>query len=111
MASILPSLDTLPYESIANGTKQTKNRTETQKRGPESCSALFLEQAAAFVEGDGSTILQLNVEDRTNAKLTIIEQLAYTNKVTATLLQEANYPVIQPSCIHLELTTWPGCLS
>ena len=33
-------------------------------------------------------VLQLNVEGLTNAKLTIIEQLAYTNKVAAVLLQE-----------------------
>ena len=36
-----------------------KNRTKTRKRGRESCSALFLERAAAVVEGDGATILQL----------------------------------------------------
>ena len=42
----------------------------------------FSERAAAVVEDDGATILQLNVESLANAKLTIIEQLAYTNKVT-----------------------------
>ena len=71
---------------------QPKNRTETRNRGPEPCSALFSEQAAAFVEGDSATILLLNVEGLTSAKLTIIEQLAYTNtnKVTAILLQETH---------------------
>ena len=63
---------------------QTKNRTETRNRGPEPCSALFSERPIVVVEGDGATILQLNVnmvKGLTNAKLTIIEQLAYTNKV------------------------------
>ena len=70
---------------------QTKVRTETRNRGPEPCSAPqgFSERAAAVVEGDGATILHLNVEGLTNAKLTIIEQLAYINKVTTILLQEA----------------------
>ena len=44
----------------------------------------------AVVEGNGATILQLNVESLTNAKLTIIEKLGYTNKVTAILLQETH---------------------
>ena len=61
---------------------QTKNRTETRNRGPEPCSVSFSDRAAAVVEGDGATILQLNVEGLINAKLTIINQLAYTNKVT-----------------------------
>ena len=52
---------------------------------------LFSERAAAVVEGDGATILQLNVEGLTNTKLTITEQLVYyTNKVTAILLQETH---------------------
>ena len=57
---------------------QTKVMTETRNRGPEPCSALLSEPAAAVVEDDGSTILQLNVEGLTNSKLTIIEQLAHT---------------------------------
>ena len=69
---------------------QTKVRMETRTCGPEPCSALFSERTAAVVEGDGATILQLNVEGLTNAKRTIIEQLAYTNKVTAILLQETH---------------------
>ena len=69
---------------------QTKVMTETRNRGPEPCSALFSEWAAAVVEDDGSTILQLNVKGLTNSKLTIIEQLAHTNKVTAILLQETH---------------------
>ena len=74
----------------------TRNQTKpklwrkTRNRGPEPCSALFSEPAAAVVEDDGSTILQLNVEGLTNSKLTIIEQLAHTNKVTAILLQETH---------------------
>ena len=64
--------------------------TETRNRGPEPCSALFLEWAAAVGEDNGSTILQLNVKGLTNSKLTIIEQLAHTNKVTAILLQETH---------------------
>ena len=60
---------------------QTKYRTETRNRGQEPCSALLSERATAVVEGDGATILQLNVEGLTNAKLTGIEQLTYTNKV------------------------------
>ena len=69
---------------------QTKVMTETRNRGPEPCSALFSEWAAAVVEDDDSTILQLNVKGLTNSKLTIIEQLAHTNKVTAILLQETH---------------------
>ena len=69
---------------------QTKVRTETQNHGPEPFLAFLSERAAAVVEGDGATILQLNVEGLINAKLTIIEQLAYTNKVTAMLLQETH---------------------
>ena len=75
-------------ETNADDTKPTKVRTETRNRGTEPCSALFLGRAAAVVEGDGATILQLNVKGLTNAKLTIIEQLAYTNKVTAIFLQK-----------------------
>ena len=51
---------------------QSKNRTETRNRGPDPCSTLFSERAAAVVEGDGATILYLNVEGLTNAKLTIL---------------------------------------
>ena len=69
---------------------QTKVKVETQNRGREPCMALFSKRAAAVVEGDGDAILQLNVEGLTNAKLTIIEQLAYNNKVTAILLQETH---------------------
>ena len=69
---------------------QTQNRTETRNRSLELCSALFSERVAAVVEGEGAAILQLKVEGLTNAKLTIIEQLAYTNKVTAILLQESH---------------------
>ena len=88
------------------------DRTETRNRGQEACLALLSERAAAVVEGDGATILQLNVEGLTNVKLTIIEQLAYTNKMTAIPLQETlwtwwnngetNYPGIHPSCTNLE---------
>ena len=66
---------------------QTQVRTETLNRGPEPCSALFLERAAPVVEGNGATILQLNVEGLTNSKLTIIELLAYTNSVTICLVK------------------------
>ena len=69
---------------------QTKVMTETRNRGPEPCLALFSEWVAAVLEDDGSTILQLNVKGLTNSKLTIIEQLAHTNKVTAILLQETH---------------------
>ena len=69
---------------------QTKVRTETRNHGPEPCSVLFSGRAAAIVEDDGSKILQLNVEGLTNSKLTIIEQLAHANKVTAILLQETH---------------------
>ena len=58
---------------------QTKNRMETRNCSPEPCLALFSERAAAVVEWDGTTILQLNIEGLTNANLTISEQLAYTN--------------------------------
>ena len=92
--------------------------TKTPNRGPELSSALFSERAAAVVEGDGATILQINVEGLNNSKLTIIEQLAHTNKVTDKLSQEThcktteklNYPGIHPSCIHLEQTTLIGYL-
>ena len=64
---------------------QTKNRSETHNCSPEPCLALFSERAAAVVEWDGTTILQLNVEGLTKANLTISEQLVYTKKVTAML--------------------------
>ena len=67
---------------------QTKVMTETQNRGPEPSFELFSECAAAVVEDDGYSIL--NVEGLTNSKLTIIEQLAHTNKVPAILLQETH---------------------
>ena len=51
---------------------QTKDRTVSGNHGQEPCSALFSERAAAVIEGDGVTLLQLNVEGLTNAKLTII---------------------------------------
>ena len=80
---------------------QTKVRTETQNRDPEPCSVLFSERVAAVVEGNGATILQLNVEGLTNAKLSIIEQL--TNKVTAILLQETHCETMEKLTI-LEFT-------
>ena len=64
--------------------------TETQNRGPEPSSVLFSEGRAAVVEGNGATILQINVEGLTNSKRTIIEQLPHTNKVTSILLQETH---------------------
>ena len=79
---------------------QTKVRTETGNRGPEPCSALFSERAAAVVEDDGAKILQLNVEGLTIAKLTSIEKFAYTNKVSAILLQETH-------CETTEKLTFP----
>lgn len=79
---------------------QTKDRTKTRYRGPKPRTALFSERAAPVVEGVGATILQLNVEGLTNAKLTIIEQLAYTNKATIILLQETH-------CVATEKLTIP----
>ena len=59
---------------------QTKNRTETQNPGPEPCSALLSEGAVVVIEGDGATILQLNVQGLTNAKL-IGQTLAKFNQL------------------------------
>ena len=69
---------------------QTKDRTDTQHHGPEPSYALFSERAVDTVEGKGTSILQLNVEGLTNAKLTVISQLAHTNNATVVLLQETH---------------------
>ena len=50
----------------------------------------FQNRRLAVVEGDGALILPVKRRGLTNAKLTIIEQLAYANKVTAILLQETH---------------------
>ena len=47
-------------------------------------------QATPVVIRDGITVLQLNVEGLTKAKITIIEHILQTHKVTAILLQETH---------------------
>ena len=69
---------------------QTKVGTEARLRGPGPCSALFSGRADAVVGGGGAAVLQLGVGGLAGARLTIIEKLAYTDKVAAMLLPEAH---------------------
>ena len=52
--------------------------------------ASFSGRAASAVESQGLTVLQLNVEGLTTAKLSVLEHVATTNKATVVLLQETH---------------------
>ena len=58
------------------------------------------------VESQGLTVLQLNVEGLTTAKLSVLEHVATTNKATVVLLQEThNCPVSRLLAIPRASTT------
>ena len=65
-------------------------RTQSQQPNTDPKHVPSLEQAARTAEREGVTLLQLNVEGLTKAKINILEHLVSTHKVTAILLQETH---------------------
>jgi len=71
-------------------------------------------QTPAVVVRDGVTLLQLNVEGLTKAKINVLTRLAQAHAVTAILLQETHYqrqippqdPGINPRSLHRKRSAW-----